>query len=386
MANELQAVLQALTAEPRTEHPFLSVYIDWRTDSSGKRQAHVVLRNELDQIARNLAERNADASGFEADRERITAYLEAEAPRDARGLVIFACDATNVWAALPLHMPVETYVAEDRYPHVFHLARMIDDFEPYAVVMVEGQEARIYVIALNQIEQVSETGAEEQIRRVDVGGWSQRRFQSHVDYMISSHMRDLAAELGKVIQQYDVEHVVIAGNDAMKGAVMDTLPDQIKAKLVDYISLERVIHVQDMKTALEPLMREVEQAQEERVLAALAEQMATKGGLAAAGVAPIARALSKGQVQTLLLLQDFSSMGGECPACGMLYPGQRNKCPIDGTPLEPANLREAFVARAVQQGSEVQIVASSDDLARHEGVAALLRYRDDAEAAQAVGG
>jgi peptide subunit release factor 1 (eRF1) len=80
------------------------------------------------------------------------------------------------------------------------------------------------------------------------------------------------------------------------------------------------------------------------------------------------------------MLQSFAGAGGECPNCGMLRAGQRSKCPYDGTEMQPVDLREAFAARAVQQSATVQIVEASDYLAAHDGVGALLRYRDDEQA------
>ncbi|MDP9311121.1 MAG: hypothetical protein M3R24_09565, partial [Chloroflexota bacterium] len=75
---------------------------------------------------------------------------------------------------------------------------------------------------------------------------------------------------------------------------------------------------------------------------------------------------------------DFAAMGGECPNCGTLRPGLRPTCPFDGTEMQQIDLREAFVARARQQNAVIQIVEQSPFLVEHEGVGALLYYRDDA--------
>ena len=44
--------------------------------------------------------------------------------------------------------------------------------------------------------------------------------------------------------------------------------------------------------------------------------------------------------------------------------------------MQQIDLREAFTARALQQGSAIQIVEENEYLDQHEGVGALLRYRD----------
>jgi peptide subunit release factor 1 (eRF1) len=122
-------------------------------------------------------------------------------------------------------------------------------------------------------------------------------------------------------------------------------------------------------------MRQVEQTQEAAALAELEEQH-YPDGLGIARVADTALALSKGQVRMLLMRRDFAGRGGECPHCGMLRAGQRANCPYDGAALRPVELREAFAARAIQQNAAIEIVEASDYLDRHEGVGAVLRYRE----------
>jgi peptide subunit release factor 1 (eRF1) len=386
MLDEVQSALSELTAYPSTDHPFLSVYLDWVPDTNGRRSSVMKLEQALADISGRFAGDAERREGFEADRQRIMDYANRGAPKDARGLAIFACSAEGIWQALPLQAQVETEVVVDRFPHMFQLARLIDDYETSAVVLAEGQEARIFVIALGQADQVGETEASEKIKRFDQGGQAQMLFQRRTDNLIKAHVKDIAAELEKVIARYDVKHVVIAGNDSIKGTVMNNLPDQIKAKLIDYIHLERNSSMRAIVEAVEPMIREAERRQEADAVAQLEMQMTAKGGLAAAGASDVATALSKGQVGTLLLLQSFTGMGGECPNCGALRAGQRTKCPYDGSELQPVDLREAFTARALQQSAEVQIVEASAYLDQFEGVGALLRYRDDTQETRAVAG
>ena len=58
------------------------------------------------------------------------------------------------------------------------------------------------------------------------------------------------------------------------------------------------------------MIREAERRQEAADLAALEKQATAKGGLGVLGTADTAMALSKGQVQTLLMLQSFGGAGG----------------------------------------------------------------------------
>jgi peptide chain release factor subunit 1 len=384
MATDLQAVLDELTAYPSTEHPFLSIYLDVTPDGTGNRQSLVNLDQEFDRIAGQIKNRGGNLESFEADRDRVKDYLNVEMPAESRGVAIFACNAEGVWNAVPLQVPVETQIYEDRYPHVFNLARIIDDYETYAVVLVDSQESRIFVISLSGAEKAAAAEADEEIKRFQAGGWGQMLFQRRTDNLIKAHHKEMADKLGRVIKRYDVQHVIIAGNDSIKGSVRESLPKQIQDMLVDFVHLDVRSNMQSIMETIEPMIREVERAQEADDVADLETEVNSKGGLGYVGMGNVATALYKGQVRMLLILQDFNAMGGECPNCGALRPGMRQTCPFDGADMQQVDLREAFVTRAHQQNAVIQIVESNDFLAQHDGVGALLYYRDDVSQEQAV--
>jgi peptide subunit release factor 1 (eRF1) len=377
MSNRLYAILQTLAAEPRSEHPILSVYLDMRVDNTGQRQSRRMLEQEFDRLIGEIELRGESRESFEADQARIIQYIDQEAPPDARGLVIFACDASRIWVTIPMLVPVETNIAADHYPHVFQLARMLDDYETFVVALVEGQEAMVYTLGLEAMEQVERTVASEKINRVMVGGWSQLRYQRHNEYVLRSHMRDLATTLQQVLSDAQSSHLIIAGNTAIKGPLMATLPQPLQDKLVDYLPYERQADAEQLFAQLEPLMQEVERKSEAQLIQQLEDQLASIGGLALSGEAAIALALSKGQVDTLLIRSDLSGMAGECPTCGLLRPGQRDNCPIDGSPLQPIEICEALVLHTLRQGGKVEVCSHEEALREQGGVAALLRYRDE---------
>lgn len=385
MPENLQALLEELTAYPRTEHPFLSVYLDMTADGSGRRpstETERALEQELEYISQRVPPHGPSRESFEADRQRILDYVHHEAPIDARAVVIFACQAEGVWFALPLQTPVATRIVADRYPHTFELARLLDDYETYAVVVAEGPTARILVVAQNLPREVATTEASEEINRHQAGGWSQMRFQRHIEETVKAHMRDLGDQLGRIIKRYDVQHVVIAANDSIRGAITETLPEQVNAKLVDYIKFDPGDNIDALLAEIEPMMREVERQQEADAVDTLEAQVNTKGGLGVVGVRDTALALSKGQVRLLIMQQDFSAPGSMNPNTGFLYDGFQTKDPYDGAALEQVELREQFTARAAQQGATIQIVEQHPYLAEHEGVGALLWYNDTVEQPQ----
>lgn len=385
MTTRLLSILRDLSALPRGEHPVLSLYLDWSVDSTGQRQVLANLDEELARHSAAIAERGPARDSFEADRERIGQYLAAEAPREAAGIVIFACDGQSLWEPVPLLVPVETHIAVDAVPHLYQLARLLDDHETFAVALAEGQQAQIYVLSLESMEQVDSTQAREEVQRVEAGGWSQLRYERHTGFVIQLHMNDLAKALQETVTRHNAEHIVILTNDSIKGHVRAALPPQLHERVVDMVSYQRTDDPAQIAANLDPLMREVERQQEEELLGRLEDQLATKGGLAFGGEKDVAMALLKGQVDTLLLSAAYAGgPGGECPTCGTLRPGQRQNCPYDGSEMQPVELREALVAHTLRQGGRIEVIGIDGALEQHGGVAALLRFRDDV--GQEVGG
>jgi peptide subunit release factor 1 (eRF1) len=378
-------MLKELSALTDSEHPVLSVYLDWSVDSTGQRQSLATLEQELDRITGELEVRGAARESFDADRERISQYLAVEAPRDASGIVIFASQGQGLWQPIPLMVPVETTIALDGTPHLYQLARLLDDHETFAVAVAEGQQAQIFVVSLETMEQVDSTQAREEVQRVDVGGWSQLRYQRHTGFVIQLHMNDLASALQETVERHNAEHLVILTNDSVKGHIRSALPKQLTERVVDMLPYERSHEPEQLFSQLDPLMREVERQQEQELLERLETQLATKGGLAFAGELSIAHALHKGQIDTLLLSASYvGGTGSECVECGSLWPGQLESCPYDGGELRRVDFREGLVRHTLRQGGRIEVLGIEGALEQHGGVAAILRFRDDV--GQEVGG
>jgi peptide chain release factor subunit 1 len=377
MTQRLSALLRDLAVTPRGEHPVLSIYLDLSVDNTGQRKAFAPLDQELARCSAELEERGPRRDNFEADRARLAAYLAVELPSDARGVAIFASEGAGLWQPIPLLVPVETYIACDTMPHLFQLARVIEDNETYVVAVAEGQQAQLYLFSPETLEQIGATEARENLNRVQAGGWSQLRYERHNGYVVQLHMNDLAAALQEAVDSHGARHIVIMTNDSIKGHVRAALSPQLQELVVDMVNFDRGADAEQLAASLAPLRLEVEHKEEEELVGRLEDQLATKGGLAFAGDKDVAMGLLKGQVDTLLISPGYGGPGGECPTCGALRLGQREKCPYDGSELVPVEMREALVMGTLRQGGSVEIIGLEGALEAHGGVAAILRYRDD---------
>lgn len=128
------------------------------------------------------ARRNADdatITALEREHDRILAYLEGWQPK-AKGLAIFACEPDNVWEVHELDALVPSRVSVAPEAETGPLAQVIDQPRT-AVLLLDGGDARLYVGQPGSERQELEH-SEELPSRHDQGGWSQARYQRHVEF------------------------------------------------------------------------------------------------------------------------------------------------------------------------------------------------------------
>ena len=90
-----ERLLEKLLAYEPDSGPFVSLYLDARTDEHGKRNLMPIVRRQLNERAKTYDNRTSEQENFEKDSARIINYLENGVPTTARGLAIFACSGAD---------------------------------------------------------------------------------------------------------------------------------------------------------------------------------------------------------------------------------------------------------------------------------------------------
>lgn len=184
-------------------------------------------------------------------------------------------------------------------PHLYPLARVLDEYPRYAVVVADTHSARIFVFSRGRrIDAKTVEGKE--IHKTDVGGWSQLRYQRHVEEVRQHNAREIVEALEKVVRRDRAEHVLLAGDEEILPMLRRHLSSELEAKVVDVLRLnahapEREI----LEASTEALRAWDEKDDAQRVQRALDEYRA--GGLAVIGPEAVEAALAVGQVDELLI-------------------------------------------------------------------------------------
>jgi peptide chain release factor subunit 1 len=180
-----------------------------------------------------------------------------------------------------------------------------------------------------------------------VGGWSQARYQRHID----NHRREFTAEIGRTIaetaEREGATRIVLAGDPPSITPLVEQMPRQALEKVRDVVKLDLRATRNEVLAEVEPVLREAEARSGESAVERLVAEV-RKGRLAATGAPDVERALDKGQVDELLI-DDTADIGGP--------------------------LRATLTRKALTTGATIETVTDSSPLLALGGVGAVLRYR-----------
>jgi peptide chain release factor subunit 1 len=353
---QLDALIDRLVALPASTHPVVSLYLDGRPDQHGRETYGVFVKKELAARTGEWTERTAAAESFRRDTERILRWLEEQARPSANGLAIFACAGDgDLFEAVQLDAPIEqNELFVGPRPRVVPLMWIADQYRRYAAVVLDTHTARIFVFGLGRIEAEGEID-NVKTSRTEVGGWSQARFQRHVDNFALQHVKEVVDNLDAITRQEGIDRVVLAGDDVVMSLVREQLPKHLEEKLAAVVRLEVTASEKEVTERTQAAMREADAREDsERVARVLDAQRA--GGLGAAGVEEVRAALTNGQVHELLISATPGAIGR-----------------AEGA--DAANLAEQLVAQARQTSALVHFIEDRSLLEPVGGVAARLRYR-----------
>ena len=161
--------------------------------------------------------------GLKSDFERIRAYFESEFDRDgAHGLVLFSAGLDNVWRPRALTEPVPDRVRVGRDFHLAPLVPLVGRGEGALVAVVGRERGELYRLHSGRLEEIVDK-TEEVPGKHDQGGWSQARFQRHIEKLVGEHLRDVADSLADRVRGMTLPKVIIVSTEETRAEFEEVL-------------------------------------------------------------------------------------------------------------------------------------------------------------------
>jgi peptide chain release factor subunit 1 len=314
-----------------------------------------------------------ERQGLKADLDRLRSFFENEFSRDgSRGFAVFTAGMDNFWRTLALLEPVPDEVKLGPDLYLAPLVPLVGRGDGVIVAVVGREQGELLQLRAGRLEEIAEH-FDEQPGRHDQGGWSQARYQRHIEKLVQDHLRGVADELERHLRRMPSAKVVVVASEETRAEFSDLLSNEVKKALVGWTHAEAHATPADLLEIVSPLLEQYRAEAERKNLERWREE-AGRNGRAASGWAETLEAASDGRVELLLFQEGACRSAWQCPACGRAALEQ-GSCPLDGTRMEPRDEGlDLAVHQTLAHGGTVAAVRHQHDLDPVEGIAALLRY------------
>jgi peptide chain release factor subunit 1 len=373
----LRAQLDRLAAFEPVDSPVISLYLDMQPNEHGRDQFHTFVRKVLGERQRTYPSGTPARQSFAADADRINTFLAEHVDRAANGLAIFACHAANLFETMQMNAAIDDHwLFVGPVPHLYPLARLTDRYPRYAALLVDTNSARLLVFSLARTESQQEV-RNVKTRKTSMGGWSQARYQRHIDNFHVQHMKEVVDILDRVVREESINQIVVSCDEVARPLLMQELPKHLTDKIVDLVHMDiRTPEHQVLQETLDALRAKDARTDQERVDAMIDEWRG--GGLAVAGPEDTLEALQMGQVEELLIAANPASLRHAEWVPPGVTPGpvdvetSASDAAVDSDRLK---LADELVTKAHATGARIRFIENADLLFDVGGVGALLRFK-----------
>jgi peptide chain release factor subunit 1 len=343
--DQLSAQLDRLSAFEPGPFPVLSLYLNLQPDDTGRDRYDAFLRKELADTLRTFPPAGPERESIEKDAAKIREYVDGVDPA-SNGLALFACNGADLFDAVQLAAPVHDnrlYVS-DR-PHLYPLARLIDEYPRYAVLLADTHSARIFVVAGNAVDHAEHVEGVK-TRRHKMGGWSQARYQRHVENFHLQHAKEVVDVLARIVRDESIGSIVVAGDEVIVPLLREQLPKDVAERVLDIVKLDiRAPEKQVLDTTIAAVREQDVESDRATVDELIGGYRAR--GLAVVGIDDTMAALELGQVDELVI----------------------------SAPPPDERAGDELIAKARQTAANIRIIQDPALLSSVGGVGALLRFK-----------
>jgi peptide chain release factor subunit 1 len=341
------------------------------TPGDAAARVHALLNDAAKQLDRGELTRE-QRQGLKADLEHIQHYVQDELVRDgAHGLAVFTSELDNLWRPLALTESVPDAVKVESVLFLTPLIPLVGRGEGALVAVVGRERGELFRLRAGRLEPVVDR-TEDQPGKHDQGGWSQARYQRHIEHLVHEHLERVAKELARRVRR-SAQCIVVISTEETRATFDDLLPKEVRDAIVGWTTAEAHAGPSELLAVATPVLEAWRAREEDRVVERWREE-AGRNGRAASGWATTLDAASDGRIELLLYRHGVEHPAWRCPSCGRLAAGE-GTCPLDGTRMDRTEEGlDLAVHHTLSNGGTVWAVTTRPDLDPVEGIGALLRY------------
>jgi peptide chain release factor subunit 1 len=356
MKNELRKLIRELSEiyDENSKDTFVSVYLNKNDDKT-------FLEKRVS-ICRSLLDRD-EQKNFIETMDEINEFLKKNI---SNNIAIFASHAHNFFTSIPLYIEINNSLIVDSSPYIRPLARILDELEPFTLILLNSNHAKIFSVYLGQIEEKNLSS--DIMNKHKKGGMSQARFQR----LRKGAIRDFFSEVAELLGNFSDEKIILAGPGPSKIQFRDMLPKHLQQRIIDVIDVDMGDENKLLKESIH-LISEKEEIVSRKAVEHLKEEI-LKDGLAVYGLDDTLKAVKNGQVELLIVEKDYKLKGCICEHCQIIKAGPIKDCPVCGAPVSEADVIEEIIEFAERTDAEIEFT-DDGEISKLGHIGGILRYK-----------
>jgi peptide subunit release factor 1 (eRF1) len=349
------------------------------------REALRQLESRNSGVTKNGLNKNGDASrkdkheSARADLDRIVRLSQDLRGNGSHAKAIFACSAQGFWREYDLPAQLSaTQLLVDRHFHLKPLAHLLGAFPSLGVVLLDRHRARLFDLRLGELTEregffhpLIRRGRGDGFAGYD-GGHAERRVADEA----RQHFKFVADFIKDALEKGTFEQWILGCQETHWSQFSPQLHPEAAQKLLGRFSAE-VAHVSrdEIRAQAERIFADSHQRRCNEAVRETISQ-ARSNGRGVTGLRRVLRSLEMGEIQTLLIGENYVAQAVECTGCGHLDAHLVSFCPICGRATrEVVDVAEAILPWVIRHDIELFYVKDDSEFDNVGNIAALLRFR-----------
>lgn len=359
----------------------LSFYFQPRPPKDKSHREEAILAKDLVRNAMREAEKHGKNGCARADLLRMLNVAENLHGNQTRAKAVFACGARNFWREFDLPPQLSgSQLFVNNHFHLKPLALLLGAQRRICIALVNRQRARLFDFRLDELKE--REGLYSQVprrtRSDGFAGYNAGHHERHIAEEALHHYKAVAARLKDEAEKGLWEKLIIGCQDNHWPEFEPQLHPYVLQRLLGRFSADTVTATNDV--IRDHASRVLAEAGDNRRKTLIREALnqAKSNNRGVTGLRRVLRSLELGEVQTLLIGDNYSARAVECPNCGHLDAHIVHNCPVCGRPTnELDDVTDSIISNAIRRDIELFYVKDDAEFDHAGNIAALLRFRAD---------
>ena len=358
----------------------VSFYFQPSTPQDRSHKAEAILAKDLVKRALSEAAKQGKNGCARADLDRILVLAENLRGNQARAKAVFASSKSGFWREfdLPARLPATQIVVNRRF-YLKPLASLLGAHPKLGVLLVDRQRGRFFDLRLDELKEREQIFQKMPRKRSDgFGGYDGGHAERRVSNEYMQHYKNVAERLKEDLDRGLYEKLVVGCHDANWSEFEAQLHPYVKQRVLGHFPADVAAMTPDeIRTNADRVLRDWQDGRC-NTLVRDTLSLARGNSRGVTGLRRVLRALQMGEVQSLLLGDNYTARAVECTGCGFIDSHVVSFCAVCGRATrELENVCEAVIPIAIQRDIELFYVKNDAEFDHVGNIAAMLRFRAD---------